>query len=96
MDRRYHWRGPRGLALRQTQLPSVIAAISMMMVLTSCSEELAGSETIREKDRQLLDVLPTASIHHTMRTKREVGVFRSLFFELCDPEDCESAERECV
>lgn len=58
------------------------------MTLTACSNVPAGSETEKEKFRQMSAVLPTASRQDTEQTKREVGVFRALFLALC-PEVCE-------
>lgn len=60
----------------------------MTSMLMSCSEVRVASETNKETFRQLEEVLPTASVNDTEQTKREIGVFRTLFFALCPDSVC--------
>ena len=69
-------------------LSGCCAILAALTILTNCSGAPAGSETEAEKFRQLGRVLPTASTADTMQTRREVGLFRALFIELCPETAC--------
>lgn len=59
-------------------------ASALILTLSACSEIPAASETSAAIFRALEQTLPTASRSDTPQTRREIGIHRKVFFELCD------------
>lgn len=64
------------------------AALVVLATLTGCLRPPVASETNNETFAQLNAVLPTASRQDSEQTRREVGVFRTLFLALCPDTVC--------
>ena len=65
-------------------LKKLCAALGMILMLSGClSPQTALDRTEHEIFVQLNNTLPTASRRDTERTKREVGIHRKVFVDLC-------------
>ena len=65
------------------QLSKRLTALILMLTLTACLKAPTASETTNAVFGALGETLPTASRQDTPQTKREIGVHRKVFFDLC-------------